>query len=93
MIRNIGILVMAWIGAKIHGDVRAKYSLGCCYENGIGVGKDYDKAVKWYREAAEQGDARAQACLGVCYKTGRGVAEDVGEAVKWWRKAAEQGDA
>lgn len=50
-----------------------------------------EKAVEWYRKAAEQGLAKAQCNLGVCYENGEGVAKDQAIAVQWYRKAAEQG--
>ena len=55
--------------------------------------KDYAKAVKWYRKAAEQGDAVAQFNLCYCYYNGLGVPQSYSDAVKWCRKAAEQGNA
>lgn len=74
------------------GDVRAQADLGRCYALGIGVAKDVDEAVKWYRKAAARGNALAQNGLGTCYATGTGgVEQDPSEAVKWYRKAAEQG--
>ncbi len=72
----------------------ADYSMGCNYyfgQNGYSI--DYDKAVGYFRKAAEQGHAGAQYNLGVCYKSGRGVTQDYNEAVRWYRKAAEQGQA
>ena len=54
---------------------------------------DYNKAVKWYRKAAEQEFAPAQTNLGWMYENGWGVSQDYSEAVKWFRKAAEQGNA
>ena len=53
--------------------------------------KDYDKAVEWYRKAAEQGHNWAQNNLGNCYYNGKGVPQDYAKAVDWYRKAAEQG--
>ena len=73
------------------GDAEAQYNLGDTYANGIGVTKDDEEAVKWYRKAAEQGHAEAQFSLGLMYAFGEGVAKDLEEAVKWYRKAAEQG--
>ena len=35
----------------------AQLNLGVCYDNGIGVAKDFEEAVKWYRQAADQGHA------------------------------------
>ena len=55
--------------------------------------KEYEKAVKLYKEAAEQGNVRAQYNLGLCYENGNGVEQSYTEAVRWYRKAAEQGDA
>lgn len=53
--------------------------------------KDYAKAVKWYRKAADQGLAVAQYNLGLMYGNGQGLHQDYAEAAKWFRKAAEQG--
>jgi TPR repeat protein len=72
------------------GDAKGQFDLGNCYEEGRGVAKDVEEAVKWYRRAAEQNYAGAQYYLGVCYDAGAGVAKDEVEAVKWYRKAAEQ---
>jgi len=33
------------------------------YANGLGIPQDYNKAVYWYKKAAEQGDAAAKANL------------------------------
>ena len=82
-----------------NGDVYAMDTLGAAYEFGedkevigvLGIEKDFEEAVKWYRKAAEQGLCTAQDSLGDCYYYGRGVDEDDAEAVKWYRKAAEQG--
>ena len=79
--------------AAEQGHADAQFSLGVCYEKGIGVDQDYTEAVDWYRMAAEQGDAIAQCNLGLCYKNGIGVDQDYTEAVDWYRMAAEQGDA
>ena len=49
--------------AAEHGDAMAQFSLGVCYQNGWGVGKDTDEAAKWYRKAAEQGYALAREAL------------------------------
>ena len=54
---------------------------------------NYKKAVKWYRQAAEQGVVEAQYNLGFMYVKGQGVAQDYKTAIKWYSQAAEQGDA
>ena len=71
----------------------AQCILGLMYEYGDGVKQDYEKAVKWYREAAEQGYRSGQNNLGMMYQLGAGVAFNSREAIKYIRKAAEQGDS
>ena len=78
--------------AAEQGNAEAQYSLGRCYYNGEGVGKDFTKGVYWYGKAAEQGHAEAQYNLGKCYYYGEGVNKDHAKAVYWFDKAAEQGD-
>ena len=63
------------------------------YHHGHAVAHSVNKAVEWYRKAAEQGYASAQSNLGICYSNGEGVTQDYGKAVEWYRKAAEQGHA
>ena len=69
------------------------FDLGRAYAMGIGVAKDYKKAVDWYKKAANQGHARAQYNLGEMYEYGNGVAQDYKKAVFWYKKAANQGHA
>lgn len=52
---------------------------------------NYDKAIKYYKDAAEQGDAVAQNILGFMYENGRGVPENYEVAMEWYQKAEEQG--
>ena len=75
------------------GNAVAQNNLGLMYDQGTGVPKDYQEAVKWYRLAAEQGDEEAQNSLGLMYKNGMGVSQDYHEAARWYRLAAEQGYA
>ena len=49
--------------AAERGDAKAQFSLGVCYQNGWGVGRDTAEAAKWYSKAAEQGNADAGAAL------------------------------
>ncbi len=73
------------------GDANAQTGVAICYSIGMGVDKDDELAVFWWRKAAEQGEATAQSLLGLKYQEGRGVAKDYEKAAFWWRKAAEQG--
>ncbi|MCR5723303.1 MAG: tetratricopeptide repeat protein [Lachnospiraceae bacterium] len=49
-----------WIKAANKGLAEAQHALGLLYENGDGVEKSIDKALKWYNKAAEQGHEEAQ---------------------------------
>src|SRR5581483_5732268 len=55
--------------------------------------KDYAKAYKEWKTAADAGQAEAQFDLGVLYAQGLGVRRDLTEATKWYKKAANQGNA
>jgi TPR repeat protein len=74
-----------------HGNPKAQYSLGSCYQSGRIAPKDEAEALKWKRRAAENGDAEAQWDVGSAYRFGEGVKQDDAEAFKWHLKAARQG--
>lgn len=57
------------------------------------MSRNYAKAVRWYRRAAEQGIAEAQLNLAVMYARGRGVPKDTTEFLRWLIRAAEGGNA
>ena len=73
-----------------NGDVFAQDTVGDMYDHGRGVEQSYEKAVEWYRKAAEQGYANTQCRLGSMYHDGRGVEQSYKTAVEWYRKSAEQ---
>ena len=47
--------ILRWREAADKGDAAAEYYLGTLSENGIGAGRDEDKAILWYERAAGQG--------------------------------------
>ncbi len=75
------------------GNPEAQNELGERYEDGRGVGRDYEVAVSWYRQAADQQYARGLNNVGRMYSRGRGVSRDAAEAARWYRLSAEQGYA
>jgi TPR repeat protein len=74
------------------GNADAQFNMALMYERGIGVSKDEQESIVWYRKSAEQGNSNAQFNLAVLYENGRGTAVDFAEANQWYRKAAAQGD-
>jgi TPR repeat protein len=68
-----------------HGD--AVLAMGWFYLNGIGVGRDVDRARKWYRESARRGEPRAMFSLGqIAYE-----AKDYLDALTWFTRASDAG--
>ncbi len=68
----------------------AQCNLGLCYDKGLGVDEDEEKAVQYYQKAADQGHAGAQCILGLCYAQGHGIPKDVTKAKEYLNKAANQ---
>ena len=80
--------------AAEQGHVEAHLAIANMYQNGIGIPKDQQEVLKWYRLAAEQGkqgDSETQYILGDAYRNGDVVPLDDVKAVKWFQLAAEQG--
>lgn len=73
------------------GNVLGKNYVGACYENAIGVIKDYDKAFYWYTQAADEGNADALNQLSLMYEYGHGVPVDKSESQRLLEKAATLG--
>ena len=75
------------------GNASAMLNLGRFYEQGVGVGRHYTKALEWYEKAAKAGQAEGYYNVGVCYDIGMGVAADSGKALQNYQKAADMGMA
>ncbi len=87
----VGIVRAIKKGAE-GGDGRAMVALGFCYSLALGMEKDLDQALHWYRKGADVGDGGAMFNIGACYTQGRGVEQDMDQAVHWYRKGADVGD-
>ncbi|HMD54765.1 MAG TPA: tetratricopeptide repeat protein, partial [Phycisphaerae bacterium] len=70
----------------------AMNNVGVIYQNGLGVGQDYQQAFTWYQKAADAGNVAAMNNLANLYANGLGVKQDSPKANEWWQKAAEAGD-
>jgi hypothetical protein len=75
------------IKAAEQGHVDAQYDLGNYYCK-KGINQDFNKAIEWYKKAAEQDDRRALRTLADCYYKGKGVAQDYRKAVELYLKVA-----
>jgi hypothetical protein len=77
--------------AALKDHAEGQYELGCCYENGIGVGKDPVEAVFWYRKSAQSDWPDGLVAYGRCLLHGVGVAPSKGLARIWLGRAAKLG--
>ena len=59
--------------------------LGELYANGLGVKRDYAKAIDWYRRAAAAGDREAMLELAMLRLAGRGGPAAVRKPRNCWR--------
>jgi TPR repeat protein len=80
-----------WRAAAEGGSPGAQWLLARCYQEGVGVAKDPERAVELLRQAADKGLAYAENNLGAHYHKGEGARKDLREAVRWYRKAADKG--
>lgn len=74
-------------------NAEAQHDLAALYTSGQGVTQDYNRAVAWFKYAANAGVANAAYNLGVLYQQGLGVEQDMPLALNWYRRAALQGHA
>jgi TPR repeat protein len=89
---EISDMLSTTLQAADSGDISAISNLGFMYVKGIGIEKNEENGVKWYRKAAELGHLTSQFNLGVMYAKGRGIEQNYVESLKWYKMAAEQGD-
>ena len=78
-------------------DLNAEYqymdvmcSIGMCYENGLGVESDQNKACYWYSKSSGLGYAPGHYLLGRCYEEGNGIEVNLIEAKRLYLLAAEE---
>lgn len=76
------------------GDVEAAFRLGEMYRLGMaGLAAAPERALPWYRIAAQHRHAKAALVLGMLFKNGDGVERDAAQAAKWLTLSSEQGNA
>jgi TPR repeat protein len=73
------------------GQPKAMLNVGTLYERGVGVPRNFTKALEWHQKAADAGEKEAYMRLALCYEIGMGAAADADRALKNLKKAAEMG--
>ena len=68
-------------------------NFGYALEHGKDVKKDIERAVKFYRMAADNGSEAGMYNLATCYECGTGVPVDLEQAAYWYKKAADIGSS
>ena len=66
-------------------------TLGRFYEQGVGIARNYTKALEWYEKAAKAGQAEGYYNAGVCYEIGMGATADTAKALQNYQQAADMG--
>tara|TARA_B110001450_G_scaffold116737_1_gene110367 strand:- start:118 stop:831 length:714 start_codon:yes stop_codon:yes gene_type:complete len=82
-----------WMPLAEAGGAESQNMLGTMHFEGLGVVKDHEEAIKWFKLAAEQDIVEAQIKLGNMYYSGIGVLQNYAEAIKWYRQSAQKGSA
>ena len=75
-----------------NGSAGAQFALGNAYFNGTGTAADRERAVMWYKRAADQNYPPAMFNLAYCCANGTGTSVDKERACELYRKAAKNGD-
>lgn len=68
---------------------QASYRAAVCYELGVGTRRDVDKALTWYKRAAQLGDVSSMYKLGMLALDGNNCEE----GLTWLLRASDLGDA
>ncbi len=82
-----------WLPLANKSDTNAVYNIATLYRHGLGVQKNTEAALEWYRRAALLGHSLSQVNLGRLLLKGEGgVKREVNVAISWFQKAATEGD-
>lgn len=79
------------LAAAQAGSAEDMYATGQMYDLGMGVSKDRNQALHWYRAASKAQHPEAAYQLGYAFYWGRGVKKNLNEAFSWFSLAAEYG--
>jgi uncharacterized protein len=79
--------------AATAGHAMASHALATWYIHGLGVRKNFVKAIQLEEQAARSGIVDAISNLAFAYETGKGVQKDQAKAFRLYRRAATLGGA
>lgn len=68
----------------------AQFSVGYCFDEGLGTEKNPIEAVRWYKKSADQNYPPAENNLAYCLRHGIGTEKQPAEALELYIKAANQ---
>ena len=74
------------------GNLTASIFLGQIFELGKGVAVDYEKALYYYEQGANNQIIECYSRLGILYLKGLGVRQDYLKALKWFYQGRDAGD-
>ena len=69
------------------------HTIGYLFHHGVGVKRNYEKALEYYERSAELGNSYALNNLGRLYENGYGVEVDYKKAMEYYEKSAEKGNS
>jgi len=69
------------------------YNTGVFYAEGLGTKQNHQKALYWFKTAANRGDGIAMFRLAVIYSEGIGVTANIKTSMDWLTKAVSAGNA
>ncbi len=81
------------IQKAVLGDSTVQFQLGQAYQQGVGVTKNMQQAISYYKKAAAQLELRAEYNLGLIYLQGLAGKPDYPAALGWLTHAAFKGNA
>ena len=87
-------LARKWLEiSATQGERDALYQMGSLYDKALGVERNLEQAVKWFKLAADQRDSQAQLNLGILHDPrAEGYAKDAQIAAQWFVLAANNGN-
>ena len=85
-------IALAYFKAAAGESAQAAFNLGQCYFGAQGTEQDCEKALEWWKKAAEKGSGRAAGSAAMAYLSGEGVAPDSRQARLLAERAAELND-